>query len=84
MCSYSQNKSNLLWIVYTLRKDTKEVTDFASGPRTKLTFQKVTDTLVLREADNIYTNKMNLHGFIIPANIHCTAHTALITFREKT
>ena len=83
MCSYSQNKSNLLWIVYALRKD-KKVADFASDPITKLTLQKVTDTLVLSEADNIYTNKMNLHGFIIPANIHCTAHTALITLREKT
>ena len=54
MCNYYQKKSNLLWIVYALQKDTKEVADFASGPRTKLTLQKVTDTLVLSEANNIY------------------------------
>ena len=84
MCSYYQKKSNLLWIVYALRKDTKEVTDFASGPRTKLTLQKVTDTLVLSEADNIYTDKLNLHGSIIPANVHCTVYAALTTLREKT
>ena len=83
MCSYSQNKSNLLWIVYTLRKN-KKVADFASDLITKLTLQKVTDTLVLSEADNTYTDKLNLFGSFIPANIHCTAHTALITLREKT
>ena len=83
MCSYSQNKSNLLWIVYALRKD-KKVADFASDPITKLTLQKVTDTLVLSEADNIYTDKLNLHGSIIPANVHCTVYAALTTLREKT
>ena len=82
MCSYYQKKSNLLWIVYALRKD-KKVADFASGQRTKLTLQKVTDTLVLRKADNIYTDKLNLHGSIIPANVHCTAYAALMTLKKK-
>ena len=35
MCIYYQKKSKLLWIVYALRKDTREVVDFAVGPRTK-------------------------------------------------
>ena len=83
MTSYYQKKSNLLWIVYALQKD-KKVADFASGQRTKLTLQKVTDTLVLRKADNIYTDKPNLFGSIIPAKVHYTAHTALTTLREKT
>ena len=83
MCTYYQKKCKLLWIVYALRKDTREVADFAIGPRTKLTLQKVTDTLVLSEADKIYTDKLNLYGSIIPANIHCTAQYGINHIERK-
>ena len=83
MCTYYQKKSKLLWIVYALRKDTREVVDFAVGPRNKLTLQKVTDTLVMSESDRIYTDKLNLYGYIIPVNIHCTDQYSINHIERK-
>ena len=70
--TYYKNKGRLLWIVYALQKDTKNVIDFVVGRRTKATLQKVTNTLLLSNAGKIYTDKLNLYSYIIPAEIHCT------------
>ena len=83
MCTYYQKKSKLLWIVYALRKDTREVVDFAVRPRTKLTLQKLTDSLVMSESDRIYTDKLNLYGYIIPVNIHCTDQYSINHIERK-
>jgi insertion element IS1 protein InsB len=70
--TYYKNKSKLLWVVYALQQDTGLVADFAVGSRTKKTLQKVTGTLLLSNAHKIYTDKLNLYGFIIPPAIHCS------------
>lgn len=72
VCTYCKSKGKKIWIVYALQKDNKQVADFAVGGRTKKTLRKVTDTLVLSKPEKIFTDKLNLYGFIIPKSIHCT------------
>jgi insertion element IS1 protein InsB len=71
MRTYIENKKRLYWIVYSLRKDTKEVIDFKVGKRTMKTLQKVTDTLLLSEAKKIYTDGYGLYQNLLPKEIHC-------------
>lgn len=54
-----------------LQKDTNEVIDFAVGNRTKATLEKVIGTLTMSNADKIFTDRLNLYTFLIPASIHC-------------
>lgn len=71
MCTYVKHKTGKLWIVYAIRKDTKEVTDFAVGRRTNRTIKQVTDTLVLSNASKVYTDKLPNYRSLLPAAIHC-------------
>jgi insertion element IS1 protein InsB len=70
--TYYKCKIRLLWVVYALQKDTKQVVEFAVGRRTKATLQKVISTLCMSDATKINTDKLNLYGFIIPHPIHNT------------
>jgi len=70
MRTFYKSKTRLLWIVYALRQDTKQIADFAVGTRTIKTLKKVIDTVILSDAEKIYTDKLGLYTYIIPANIH--------------
>lgn len=70
--TYYKCKTKLLWVVYALQKDTKQVVEFAVGARTKTTLQKVISTLCMSDATIINTDKLNLYGYIIPQAIHAT------------
>lgn len=72
LCTYCKCKTKLLWVVYALQKDTKQVVDFAVGSRTKATLQKVISTLCMSDTVKINTDKLNLYGFIIPQAMHNT------------
>jgi insertion element IS1 protein InsB len=72
LCTYCKCKTRLLWVVYALQKETKQVVEFAVGSRTKKTMQKVISTLCMGDATTIHTDKLNLYGFIIPQAIHST------------
>ena len=70
MRTFYKSKTRLLWVVYALRRDTKQVADFAVGTRTAKTLKRVIDTVLLAGAEKVYTDKLHLYKFIIPANIH--------------
>jgi insertion element IS1 protein InsB len=70
MRTFYKSKTRLLWIVYALRSDTKQIADFAVGTRTIKTLKRVIDTLLLSGAEKIYTDKLNLYKYIIPSHIH--------------
>jgi insertion element IS1 protein InsB len=72
LCTYYKCKTKLLWVVYALQKESKQVVEFAVGSRTKTTLQKVISTLCMSDATTIHTDKLNLYGFIIPQAIHNT------------
>lgn len=50
LCTYVKKKTNLIWLVYAIRRDNREVADFTIGNRTNKTLQCVTDTLLLSQA----------------------------------
>jgi len=72
MCTYIKKKTNLRWIVYAIRKDNKEVVDFAVGCRTTRTLKLVTDTLILSNAHMVYTDKLRQYATLLPMAIHWT------------
>ena len=72
LCTYIGNKSRKKWVAYSLRKDTKEVVNFAVGTRTKRTLQQIVNSLLLSEATAIYTDKLNIYKSLIPSTIHCS------------
>ena len=70
MRTFYKGKTRLLWIVYALRSDTKQVADFAVGTRTIKTLKKVIDTVLLSGAKKIYTDRLHLYKYIIPCHLH--------------
>ena len=70
MRTYIGNKSRLYWVVYALRRDTKEVIDFKVGKRNSNTLWKVVETVVLSGAKKICTDGYELYKSLIPEAIH--------------
>ncbi len=74
LCTYVQNKHNRQWIVYSINTHNKEVVDFNVGTRSYKTLRKVVNTLLLSNAEKIYTDKLPAYKFIIPSEFHCVKH----------
>lgn len=74
LCTYVSKRTRLIWIVYAIRKDTREVVDFTVGSRSNKTLRRVTDTLMLSEASKVYTDKLKQYTYLIPDNIHSTKY----------
>lgn len=74
LCTYVKSKSRKRWIAYAIRKDTKEVVDFAIGSRTNKTLRKVTDTLILSDAVKVFTDKLPNYKSLLPSTIHSTKY----------
>lgn len=72
MCTYVGNKENRIWIVYALRRDTREVVSFKVGKRSNKTLRVVSDTLILSNAKRIHTDKLRNYKSLIPEAIHRT------------
>jgi len=70
--TYCKLKERKVWIVYALRRDTKEVVDFAVGRRTLKTLGRVTNTLQLSGAERIYTDKLPHYKTLISKGVHQT------------
>lgn len=49
------NKSNLMWLVYAINKNTKEIADFHIGKRTNKTLNKIIKTLINSKTEKIFT-----------------------------
>jgi len=73
LCTYIQQKIKQCWVVYALRRDTKEVADFTVGNRSNAVLKRVTDNLVLSGAKKIYTDKLQQYKTIIPKSLHRTS-----------
>ncbi len=74
--TFVKHKKCLIWIVYALQKDTKQVVDYAVGRRTNKTLNKVIETLLLSNTKKIFTDKLPNYRFIIPKDIHSTMFRA--------
>jgi len=74
ICTYIKRKSRKRWVVYAIRKDTKQVVDFTIGSRTNRTLSKVTHTLILSNAAKVFTDKLPNYKYLLPATIHATQY----------
>lgn len=70
MRTYIQKKTQLIWIVYALQKDTREVVAINVGRRTTKTLKVVIDTLSLARAKRIFTDKLNVYKTLINNRVH--------------
>jgi len=68
--TYIKNKTKECWVIYSLDKQTKQVVDFKIGGRTKKNLKRVTDTLLLANAKQIFTDGLDIYRQIIPAALH--------------
>jgi insertion element IS1 protein InsB len=72
MRTYIGNKKRLYWVVYALRRDTKEVIDFKVGKRNSKTLNRVLDTVHLSEPKKVHTDRLSLYKNLIPKALHST------------
>jgi insertion element IS1 protein InsB len=70
MRTYIGNKKRLYWVVYALRRDTKEVIDFKVGKRNLKTLGRVVDTVLLSGAKKVYTDGYELYKNVVPETMH--------------
>lgn len=75
--TYVGNKYNRICIAYSLNPQTREVIDFIVGRRNKTNLMKITSTLLLSDAKQIVTDKLNIYKELIPNEIHSTKHRGI-------
>lgn len=70
MRTYIGNKGRLYWVVYALRRDTREVIDFKVGKRNLKTLGKVVGTVLLSGATKVFTDGYEPYKGLIPKEVH--------------
>jgi len=75
--TYVGNKNNRVCIAYALNPETGEVIDLVVGKRNKTNLQKVISTLILADARQIVTDKLNIYKNLIPKELHSTRHRGI-------
>ena len=83
MRTYVKRKDKLIWIVYALEKQTKNVVSFNIGRRTNQTLKKVITSLELSEAEKIITDKLKNYKFLIKPEIHSTKFRGINHIERK-
>ena len=83
MRTYVKRKDKLIWIVYALEKQTKNVVSFNIGRRTNQTLKKVITSLELSEAEKIITDKLKKYKFLINPEIHSTKFRGINHIERK-
>jgi len=68
--TYIKNKTKDCWVIYAIDKQTRQVMDLKVGGRTKKNLKRVTDTLLLANCKQIFTDGLGLYRQIIPAALH--------------
>ncbi|MCQ4142564.1 IS1 family transposase [Chryseobacterium sp. EO14] len=83
MRTYVKRKDKLIWIVYALEKQTKNVVSFSIGRRTNKTLKKVITSLELSEAEKIITDNLKNYKFLIRPEIHSTKFRGINHIERK-
>jgi len=64
------SKNRLVWIAYSLERESKKIVSFNIGSRTNKTLNTVLKTLHLSEARKIYTDGLKNYKYLIKKEIH--------------
>ena len=70
MFTYIGNKDQRVCIAYAIERRTRNVVGYSVGRRNLKTLRTVTETLVLSDAKEIRTDRLNLYKTLIPEEIH--------------
>ena len=68
--TFIKRKNKLIWIVYALERETKNIAGFCVGARTNKTLNTVVKTLGFSEAKHIFTDGLKNYGYLISKAIH--------------
>ena len=71
MRTYIKHKGNLIWLVYALENQTKNVVCFNIGKRTNKTLNFVLQSLKLAKAKTIFTDGLKNYRYLISKSMHC-------------
>lgn len=83
LCTYVKRKMRKHWIVYAIRKDTRQIVDFAIGSRTNNTLRKVTDTLIWSNASKVFTDKLPNYKSLLPSSIYSIKYRGMNHIERK-
>ncbi|WP_294680222.1 IS1 family transposase [uncultured Fluviicola sp.] len=75
--TYIGNKNNRVCVAYSLNAKTKEVIDLVVGRRNKTNLKRIISTLLLSDAKQITTDKLNIYKELIPVRIHSTKNRGI-------
>jgi len=70
MYTYIGNKENRICIAYAIDRKSKNVVSYSVGRRNLKTLRVVTESLILANASEIRTDRLNLYKTLIPFEIH--------------
>jgi len=70
LCTYVGNKERRIWLVCAMEKQSRQVLNFIIGRRTNQTLRKVTESLHLSNAKNVFTDRLQNYKSLIEKKIH--------------
>lgn len=70
MYTYIGKKVNRVCIAYAIERKTRTVVGYSVGRRNLKTLRVVSDSLILSDAMEVRTDKLNLYKTLMPGNIH--------------
>jgi len=70
LCTYVGNKNKKIWLVCALERQTRDIVRFNIGKRTNHTLKRVTESLHLSQAKNIYTDRLPGYKTLIENKVH--------------
>jgi insertion element IS1 protein InsB len=68
--TFIKDKDKRVCIAYSYEPLTGKIIDFIVGRRNKTNLRKVTEMLILSDAEKIYTDKLKIYKQLIPVEIH--------------
>jgi len=72
MRTYVKRKDKLIWIVYALERETKNIVSFNVGNRSNKTLNAVITTVQLSNPLAIYTDRLKHYRYLVDQKIHKT------------
>lgn len=81
--TYVKDKDKLIWIIYALERQTKNVVSFNIGRRTNKTLIKVISTLEYSNPAKIFTDKLKNYKYLIDQKIHSTRNRGINHIERK-
>ncbi|NMR34683.1 IS1 family transposase [Chryseobacterium aquaticum] len=81
--TYVRYKKQIIWLVYALERDSKNILCFNLGKRSNDTLNVVIKSLLHSNPEKIYTDKLRNYQYLIPKGIHHTKRFGTNSIERK-